>query len=534
MFGVVAESYLASRLEFLLHSQNADGGWGYFPGKQSWFEPTAYAMLALHGAGEGTPLARAWALVGPWQLDDGGWRPAAQVESATWVTALGLTLCCVQQRYDHQFRMALHWLLRTAGAESSFAMRAASYFHFLSSDVNVSHKAWPWRPGTASWIEPTAHALLALKSVPKLYRDRDTAWRIREGEAMILARRDRDGGWNSGNPNVFKTDQPSYPETTALAMLGLQGRAGHDMVTVAEGCRAQSKSSLANAWLAIAMRCYGASPPSPERAHTSPDVMLAALEALGHNEGNYRLFRTSAMTRRKFIPLAGLAAGAGYLALRGERSEALAAGPPGKSGVVILKAQSYSEDLVSKLLEGARACGLDPRGKRVLLKPNLVEFDAATVINTDVAVLAAAVELFHRLGAAEVRIGEGPGHRRDTYDLAAEAKYRSTVAHFDDIFVDLNRDDVTEVRHFANEPNFFFPNSALAADLIVSLAKMKTHHWAGVTLGMKNLFGLVPGLDLRMAQEQAALYWYSRVYRRDQSPVSEYLRHRGRHHWHGR
>ena len=199
------------------------------------------------------------------------------------------------------------------------------------------------------------------------------------------------------------------------------------------------------------------------------------------------------MTRRKFIPLAGLGAGAAYLALRGERSEAVAAGPPGKSAVVILKAQSYSEDLVAKLAEGARACGLNARGKRVLLKPNLVEFDAATVINTDVAVLAAAVELFHRLGAAEVRIGEGPGHRRDTYDLAAEAKYRSSVAHFDDIFVDLNRDDITAVKNFANEPDFFFPNAALGADLIVSLAKMKTHHWAGVTLAMKNLFGLVPG-----------------------------------------
>jgi len=29
--------------------------------------------------------------------------------------------------------------------------------------------------------------------------------------------------------------------------------------------------------------------------------------------------------------------------------------------------------------------------------------------------------------------------------------------------------------------------------LLVSMPKMKTHHWAGATLGMKNLFGLVPG-----------------------------------------
>ena len=32
------------------------------------------------------------------------------------------------------------------------------------------------------------------------------------------------------------------------------------------------------------------------------------------------------------------------------------------------------------------------------------------------------------------------------------------------------------------------------ADLIVSLPKMKTHHWAGVTLSLKNFFGVMPGI----------------------------------------
>ena len=34
----------------------------------------------------------------------------------------------------------------------------------------------------------------------------------------------------------------------------------------------------------------------------------------------------------------------------------------------------------------------------------------------------------------------------------------------------------------------------MEADVVVSMPKMKTHHWAGVTLSMKNMFGLVPGL----------------------------------------
>jgi uncharacterized protein (DUF362 family) len=158
-----------------------------------------------------------------------------------------------------------------------------------------------------------------------------------------------------------------------------------------------------------------------------------------------------------------------------------------------LKAPSYSVDLVRLILDGVRACGLDVQGKRVLLKPNLVEFDASTAINTDPRVIAAAYEVMKTLGAAEVWIGEGPGHRRDTYDLADQAQFFEAIPDFERLFTDLNRDDVTAVANFAGERRFYFPNTAMRADLIVSLAKMKTHHWVGATLSMKNFFGLVPG-----------------------------------------
>ena len=61
------------------------------------------------------------------------------------------------------------------------------------------------------------------------------------------------------------------------------------------------------------------------------------------------------------------------------------------------------------------------------------------------------------------------------------------------VFVDLNRDDVSPIMGFADRKEIYLPNTALRADLVVSLAKMKTHHWAGATLSMKNFFGLVPG-----------------------------------------
>lgn len=289
---MAGSSYLQSRLEFLCRVQNADGGWGYFPGKASWLEPTAYAILALHGTPGGSPaIGHAWQLVASWQSPDGSWRPSSLVRHGTWVTALALTLYCVREIYDVHFRKAVDWLLHATGVESTFSMRTASFFHLLSTDVDVNHKAWSWSPGNASWIEPTAHALIALKKVPSQHRTHDYSYRIREGESMILGRRGSDGGWNCGNPNVLKTELPSYPETTALAMLGLQGHQAEGLVDAGKRFRAQSKSSLANAWLAIALRCYGESPPVEERIRTSPDVMLAALEALGDPEGNYRLLQ---------------------------------------------------------------------------------------------------------------------------------------------------------------------------------------------------------------------------------------------------
>ena len=197
------------------------------------------------------------------------------------------------------------------------------------------------------------------------------------------------------------------------------------------------------------------------------------------------------ITRREMLPVAGAGLLAGYAAYETEKMPQRKI--TGTSAVAIVKSASYSDDLVQRMIQGMRECSLDVRGQKVLLKPNLVEFDPHTCINTNVAIIAAAYEAFKTLGAAEVTIGEGPGHRRDTYALAEMARYRSEITGFDSKFVDLNRDDVTAVQGFADRGQIYLPNTALRADLVVSLAKMKTHHWAGATLSMKNFFGLVPG-----------------------------------------
>lgn len=293
----VGDLYLESRLDFLRKTQNPDGGWGYFPGKQSWLEPTTYATLALHGrSGSEGSFDRSWKLVRSWQTAEGSFRPSGQVQGGTWVTAHVVTLATVRGVYDDSVRRSVDWMLSVVGAEHTVLMRAASFLHLLKTKLDVSHEGWPWREGNAAWIEPTAHTLVALKKVAGNYKSGELEHRVRDGEALVLSRRCSDGGWNCGNPNVLNFDLPSYPETTGLALLGIQGRSASELagpLEVARRFREETKSSLAKAWLTIALRCHRQNINAPAgEGRVSGDIMLAALEALGHPDGNFPLFGT--------------------------------------------------------------------------------------------------------------------------------------------------------------------------------------------------------------------------------------------------
>jgi uncharacterized protein (DUF362 family) len=164
--------------------------------------------------------------------------------------------------------------------------------------------------------------------------------------------------------------------------------------------------------------------------------------------------------------------------------------------ISIYRASSYRVDLVAIIRRALIEHAAPIADKRVVLKPNLVEFSTHAPANTHPIFVAAALEAFRSLGARDVRIAEGPGHRRVTLDMASDAGYFSAVARFEQNFSDLNLDDVTRVpiaNGFSTLSELYLPNTALACDLLVSLPKMKTHHWTGATLAMKNLFGLVPG-----------------------------------------
>ncbi len=110
--------------------------------------------------------------------------------------------------------------------------------------------------------------------------------------------------------------------------------------------------------------------------------------------------------------------------------------------------------------------------------------------------MRAAAEAFLRLGASGVVVGEGPGHQRDTYLVLIESGLDAQLRSQHIRFIDLNRDELARVptgANFTGLDHLWLPRTVLASDFVVSMPKVKTHHWAGVTLSMKNMFGVVPG-----------------------------------------
>lgn len=166
------------------------------------------------------------------------------------------------------------------------------------------------------------------------------------------------------------------------------------------------------------------------------------------------------------------------------------------SRVLIRRVADYQRDLEALIIESLKEFGLPIQGKTVLLKPNLVGLDPLGVMNTHPAVISAARTSFLRLGAERVLVGDGPAMDRDTHAILESVRLCEFTGKLGADFCDLNLDDVAQVvlqTRASKLKELYLPRTVLGVDLLVSMPKLKTHHWAGVTLSLKNMFGIVPG-----------------------------------------
>jgi uncharacterized protein (DUF362 family) len=207
---------------------------------------------------------------------------------------------------------------------------------------------------------------------------------------------------------------------------------------------------------------------------------------------------TGGLTRRDVLlaAAAGIVIGSGLL-LVPKRYFRL----PQQAQSFVARVPDYERDIAEVITRGIRELGISSvelKGKRILLKPNLVETAlGAPHINTHPLVLRGAIEAFLRLGASTVMVAEGPGHRRDTLAVYEESGLADVLTEDRIPFHDLNYITGYELPNLGRQSSMrtlTFPSLFKEVDWIVSVAKMKTHHWTGATLSMKNLFGVMPGI----------------------------------------
>lgn len=256
--GQLRDSYC---LEFLITHQNSDGGWGYHPASASAVEATAWALAALV-AWRGTPppaevcvRAREWLLKA--QRADGSWPAYPGQPQGCWVTSVASQALFLEGGAGIAVERGLQWLVAAWPAEGSLWWRLRQRI-FPSRVVrqDSSLKGWNWTPGTASWVEPTAHALLFLRSLPTQMLSPHAAKRRQLAERMLFDRMCPGGGWNSGNPLVYGVAGVPRMGPTAWALLALRAHAERAEIQKSLGWLEGAYSAiLGAASLALAHRC---------------------------------------------------------------------------------------------------------------------------------------------------------------------------------------------------------------------------------------------------------------------------------------
>ena len=253
-------------VDFLITSQNSDGGWGAVPGKDSQTEATAFALLGLNTVqgGKGTAgVTHGLRWLATQQRPDGSWPLSTQIAESSWTTSLAVLTLGPFETHRHLALRGANWLLQQKGRKLGLveSLRYRWARHSMVVELNPDLQAWSWTPNTFSWVEPTAYALLAIKKLKPFLPDSEIGERLHQGDLLLYDRMCAGGGWNYGNARVLGEELWPYPDVTAVALIALQDRqteaANQQSLRALRLMLTQVQSGLALSWSLLCFSLYG-------------------------------------------------------------------------------------------------------------------------------------------------------------------------------------------------------------------------------------------------------------------------------------
>ncbi len=165
--------------------------------------------------------------------------------------------------------------------------------------------------------------------------------------------------------------------------------------------------------------------------------------------------------------------------------------------VSIVKCQNYDENEVLKaiqqsvdLIGGIHA--FVKRGDRVLLKPNLLYGKSPEkAVTTHPAVVKGVIQIVKEVGGIPF-LGDSPG-LESAKRVTEKAGIKTVADSLGCPIIEFNRPVLPPGRQGKVFKNIEIDQAIFEADVIINLPKWKTHGQMLLTLGIKNLFGCVPG-----------------------------------------
>lgn len=168
-----------------------------------------------------------------------------------------------------------------------------------------------------------------------------------------------------------------------------------------------------------------------------------------------------------------------------------------KSSVSIVKCQHYEERLVLSGLQRALDLigGIHTfvkRGDRVLLKPNLLYGKSPEkAVTTHPFLIKGAIQMIKEAGGSPI-LGDSPGVG-SALGVAGKAGIKRIADAMGCPIIEFNRPVLPKGRKGAIFKNIEIDQAVFEADVVINLPKWKTHAQMLLTLGVKNLFGCIPG-----------------------------------------